>query len=134
MKQKNKIFVILAYILLCFSPTTLFSQVEDSTKIYQYFEVDELPKFNYEDNNLSEYLWSKFYWPNNVGATGEVVVSYIVNANGKVENLKIVKSLGSICDELVLSLFENIPKFEPGKINGKTVKVRMFFPMKFILK
>ena len=32
----------------------IFGQIEDSNKVYQYFEVDELPIFNYENKNLSE--------------------------------------------------------------------------------
>ena len=58
----------------------------------------------------------------------------MVRKNGKVENVLIIKSLCSVCDELVVDLFENIPIFEPGKVNSKPVNVRMFFPIKFILK
>ena len=134
MERTHKYFCIL---LLLFS-NILFSQISSSetgsSKVYLCFEVDELPKFNYENKNLSEYIWSKFSWPNNLDVIGEVVISFVVNKKGIVENIKIVKSLDEICDEYSKSLFKNIPNFEPGKIKSKAVNVRMFFPVRFILK
>ncbi len=133
-KEIMKYFIIITFIFSHSLVGNVFSQIEDSSKVYQYFEVDQLPQFNHQNKNLSEYILDKFTWPQNLHVNGEIIVSFIVNHNGKVENIRIVNSLGSICDEYSKSLFEDIPNFEPGKINSKSVKVRMFFPIKFVLK
>ncbi|MBK7103711.1 MAG: energy transducer TonB [Ignavibacteriae bacterium] len=129
-----KCFIFIFFILNQLLIENTFCQIQDSCKVYEYYEVDKIPQFNFQNKKLSEYIDEKFIWPNNVGAIGEVLVSYIVDEKGKVENIKIVKSLGGICDEYSKTLFENIPDFEPGKINSKSVKVRMFLVIKFILK
>lgn len=134
MKQTFNYFIIITVFFLHFLSIKVFSQTEDSCKVYQYFEVDQLPKFNYQNKNLSEYIWNKVTWPKNLDVEGEVIVSFVINQYGKVENVAIIKSLCPICDESVKKIFEDLPNFEAGKVNSKPIKVRMFFPIKFVLK
>lgn len=134
MKRKVKYLIIVTIIFLHFFAEKSHGQENISSKVYQYFEVDQLPKFTYKDKNIADYIWNKISWPQNLDIQGEVIVSYIVNENGKVEDIKIVKSLCTVCDELVKDVFKDIPDFKPGILNFNSVKVRMFFPIKFVLK
>lgn len=53
--------------------------------------------------------------------------------DGSITNVKIILGLGYGCDEEVLRLFKNSPKWTPAKRNGKPQRVRMSYPFKFQL-
>lgn len=64
---------------------------------------------------------------------GTVFMSFVVDENGEMTNIKIMKGIGAGCDEEVLRIFEKPPKWIPGKQRGKPVKVNKVMPVKFKL-
>lgn len=62
---------------------------------------------------------------------GRVVVSFTVNAQGDVSDVKIVKGLGSGLDEEVARAVYQFPRFVPGKQDGKAVAVSFTVPITF---
>lgn len=67
------------------------------------------------------------------GIQGDVVVSFIVNTDGTVTEVKLVRGIGGGCDEEALRIIKSSPKWSPGKIKGKAVRTRMMLPTKFRL-
>lgn len=63
---------------------------------------------------------------------GKVYVEFIVDKNGIVSDLKVVKGIGSGCDEEAMRVLA-LTKWQPGRQRGKPVKVRMTMPMNFVL-
>ena len=63
--------------------------------------------------------------------TGRVFASFIVTDKGEVQAAKIVKGLGAAYDEAVLAAIQKMPKFEPGKQDGKAVSVSFTVPILF---
>lgn len=66
------------------------------------------------------------------GIEGRVVVQFVVDANGKVVNPVVVRSIGGGCDEEALRAVQSA-EFEPGRQRGKPVKVRYTLPITFSL-
>lgn len=64
---------------------------------------------------------------------GTVVVSFIVNKQGNVEDIKIVRDIGMGCGDEVCRAIKKLGKFHPGKQNGRPVAVLYRFPVKFSL-
>ncbi|MEM6816833.1 MAG: energy transducer TonB [Bacteroidota bacterium] len=64
---------------------------------------------------------------------GTVFMSFVVDENGDMTDIKILKGIGAGCDEEVLHIFEKPPKWTPGKQRGVPVKVNKIMPIKFIL-
>ncbi len=62
---------------------------------------------------------------------GHVYASFVVNAQGEVTDLKIVKGLGSGLDEETLRAIGKLPHFIPGKQNGRAVSVQYTVPISF---
>ena len=62
---------------------------------------------------------------------GMVFVSFIVTDEGDVVVPQIVKGLGAVYDEAVLAAVQKLPKFEPGKQDGKAVAVTYTLPIQF---
>lgn len=67
------------------------------------------------------------------GIEGTVRVQFIVDAEGNVQQAKVVKGIGGGCDEEALEVVKKL-RFKPGKQRGRAVKVRMSLPVVFRLK
>jgi protein TonB len=57
------------------------------------------------------------------GVRGNVFVQFIVEKDGRITNVKVVKGIGSGCDEEVVKLLENSPRWSPGVQKGQKVRV-----------
>ena len=62
---------------------------------------------------------------------GRIFVSFTVNAEGNVSDVKVVKGLGSGLDEETMRAVKTLPKFIPGKQNGRAVSVSFTVPITF---
>jgi|SRR6476661_3728957 len=62
---------------------------------------------------------------------GRIFVSFTVNAQGDVSDVKVVKGLGSGLDEETIRAVKTLPKFRPGKQNGRAVSVSFTVPITF---
>ncbi|MBI3221155.1 MAG: energy transducer TonB [Bacteroidetes bacterium] len=67
-----------------------------------------------------------------IGTEGKVFVEFIINKNGEPSDLKILKGIGSGCDEEAMRILA-LTKWEPGKQRGKPVRVKMVLPVYFKL-
>lgn len=113
----------------------VFEEFEETTAVFTIVEKeaaypggnDQLIK---DVTDQIEYpLWAK-----KSGLEGTVYVSFVVNANGDISNIKIVRGLHDDLDLLVLKAFQNLKKFTPGEQRGKPVRVKMTMPVRFTLK
>ena len=62
---------------------------------------------------------------------GRIFVSFTVNPQGDVSDVKVVKGLGSGLDEETIRAVKTLPKFIPGKQNGRAVSVSFTVPITF---
>lgn len=95
--------------------------------------VEQMPEFN---GNISEYLGRNIQYPQMAKETqtaGRVVIRFVVNEDGSVSGAKVLKGIGSGCEEEALRVINSMPKWKPGKNNGKAVKVFFTLPVKFAM-
>ncbi len=67
------------------------------------------------------------------GIEGKVFVQFVVDTDGSLDEVKVIKGLSPECDESVVKLMENAPAWNPGTQRGRAVKVRMVRPVTFKL-
>ncbi len=65
---------------------------------------------------------------------GKVYVQFVVDTDGALSDLTILKGIGAACDEEALRVLQNSPRWNPGKQRGRAVKVRMTLPIIFKLQ
>lgn len=65
---------------------------------------------------------------------GKVYLRFVVDANGSIANVEVLKGIGGGCDEEAIRVVANAPKWIPGKQRGRAVKVYMTLPLIFVLK
>lgn len=66
------------------------------------------------------------------GIEGRVIVQFIVNEQGKVENPRVVRGIGGGCDEEALRVIQKV-EFQPGMQRGRPVRVQFSLPIVFRL-
>jgi|ERR1051326_1632041 TonB family protein len=98
----------------------------------------ELPSFPGGDMELFSFLRNNIHYPETEkenGIQGKVFISFIVDKDGGVTNIELYKGLqgGPGCDKESLRVINLMPKWKPGKYNGKYVKVRYILPIAFKL-
>jgi len=103
-----------------------------------WYEVDLMPLFPGGDAALLKYITENTTYPqaakeNNI--QGKVLVSFVVNENGKVNGASITKGVNTEIDAEALRVVNSLPSFEkPGLKDGKPVPVWYMVPITFALK
>jgi len=67
------------------------------------------------------------------GVEGRVFVEFIVEKNGSLTDIKVVKGIGGGCDEEAIRVISDAPRWNPGRQRGNPVRVRMIMPISFRL-
>jgi periplasmic protein TonB len=68
-----------------------------------------------------------------MGIEGKVFIRFIVDKQGNITEVEVIRGIGMGCDEEALRVMKHLPKWQPGKQRGKPVKVRMVLPITFKL-
>ena len=102
-----------------------------------YFKAEEMPQFNYQgQTNFRQYINNNLKFPAEAqenGVDGTITIQFIVDRQGNVTNPVIIRGVDPALDQAVLDVIKNSPKWEPGKQNGPTVKVKSSVPIVFKL-
>ncbi|MDN3668074.1 energy transducer TonB [Echinicola jeungdonensis] len=68
-----------------------------------------------------------------MGIEGTVYVVFVVNTDGSIQDVGILRGIGGGCDEEAVRVVKNAPKWTPGKQRGRPVRVKMRLPIRFKL-
>jgi TonB family protein len=98
--------------------------------------VDQMPSFPGGEEALFTYLSDSLRYPQEAilqQIEGTVYVSFIVNTDGSLSDITILKGLGAGCDDEAIRLVKSMPNWKPGKNNDKNVRVLFNLPIKLVL-
>jgi len=98
----------------------------EETEIFNVVETS--PEFPGGEKALKQYLKSNLKYPEEAfrnQVSGRVAVQFIVNADGIISDVKVMKSLGFGCDEEAIRLIKEMPAWIPGSQDGRPVKTVM---------
>ncbi len=103
-----------------------------------YDVVDEQAEFPGGKEALMEYLKKNLKYPESAkenGLEGKCYLQFIVSEHGYTSNVKIRKGVTDCpeCDQEAIRLVKGMPKWKPGKINGKSVNSIYTLPIVFKL-
>lgn len=116
-----------------------FSDEEEEVEEEQIFViVEDMPGFGGGDSNkFREYIQKNLKYPDIAaenGIQGRVFVSFVVEPNGEVSNVRVVRGVDPSLDREAVRVVESSPKWTPGKQRGKPVRVSFTFPIIFVLQ
>ena len=93
-----------------------------------YTKVDQMPQFSGGMKALMKLVDGNHHYPKEARKNkiqGKVFLEFVIHEDGTPGNFKVTQGLGYGCDEAALEAFRTMPKWVPGKLAGKPVKVKL---------
>lgn len=110
---------------------------EKKDSVYDYLDGDQ-PTFPGGDNALFAFLQKNISYPQEIkeiGGKGIVGISFIIDKEGNVTDVNVLKKTKFFqLDNEALRVVKKLPKWFPGKQQGRPVRVRMILPIRFEVK
>ena len=111
---------------------------EEEVQEQEIFQiVEEMPSFPGGEAKLMEYVAKNIKYPQiarETGIQGRVFVGFVVEPDGSISNVKLLRGIGGGCDEEAMRVIKSLPKWKPGKQRGKAVRVSYQIPVFFKLQ
>lgn len=126
--------VALMMLVLFFSFTTSTAQTKKNDMVFDVVEV--MPQFPGGQIAMLQYLMKNIKYPEQAmkeGIQGRVTVRFIVEKDGSISDVKPVLSVHPLLNKEAVRVVKSMPKWSPGKHNGKPVRVRFNLPVMFKL-
>ena len=113
------------------------AKMETTSEFPDVFDVvEQMPEFPGGPEALMQFLMENVCYPEaafKTGVQGRVLVTFIVDTEGRVNNAKVVKKVNDDLDAEAIRVVGSMPRWKPGKQNGKVVRVRYTMPITFRL-
>ncbi|MFK5857103.1 MAG: TonB family protein [Bacteroidota bacterium] len=132
MKHISKFcYTLIVLIIVCTSLSTKSQSIADTT-IFTFVEL--MPRYPGGNSTMHNFINTTINYPstailNNV--TGKVYVSIVVETDGRLSNIKVLKGIGSGCDEEAARIVSLMPNWNPGVHEEKNVRVSTTIPITF---
>jgi len=130
-----KKFIIL--ILICFAQNIFSQEVakanknNDEDQLYNTAGIDIAPEFTGGINNFRKFISQNYRVPKEKPASlkGKVFTTFIIEKDGSLDNVKILRDIGYGTGEETIRVLKLCPKWSPGKLKGKEVRVLYAIPI-----
>jgi protein TonB len=99
--------------------------------------LEVMPEFPGGEAALAAFIKKEVKYPKKAkraGIEGQVVIRFVVDKDGSVSDAKVAKGVDPLLDAEALRAVQAMPKWTPGKLNGKPVKVQFNLPVRFRLQ
>ena len=108
---------------------------QDENGVYEY--VEEMPSYPGGMAELMRFIYKNFKYPKEVeelGIQSWIMCTLVINEDGSISDVKVIKPVHPLFDAECIRVMESMPKWNPGKHNGKPVKVKYTIPMTMCLR
>jgi TonB family protein len=108
------------------------TQTSSNDKIFA--EGDALPEFPGGQSGLLEYVRKEMKYPDEAkakGIQGKVICRFVVNKEGEVQNVAIVRGIDPALDKEAVRIINAMPQWKPAKVKGKAADVPYTIPIDF---
>ncbi len=110
---------------------------EEEVKEEQIFVfVEDQPGYPGGDAARIKYLQENIKYPEMAkesGIQGIVYVTFVVEKDGRITSVKVLRGIGGGCDEEAVRVIKKMPRWKPGKQRGRSVRVQFNMPVRFVL-
>jgi len=132
----NRLTVFLGVLLAChYSAFAQSKEVEtDTASVYSV--VEQMPEFPGGMDKMNAFISNTIKYPTSeieAKNQGNVYVQFIVSEAGELTNFEVVNGQTEALNAEALRVVKAMPKWKPGKQNGRLVKVKCVIPIEFKL-
>jgi protein TonB len=111
--------------------------IEQAAPAQIFTVVEEQPTYPGGDEARIKYLQDNMKYPEEakeLGVQGKVYVTFVVEVDGSISDVKVLRGIGSGCDDEAIRVVKSMPKWVPGKQRGVPVRVQFNLPINFKLQ
>lgn len=101
-----------------------------------FVTVEKMPSFKGGDAAMKKFIDDNLKYPKiakEAEIQGRVTVRFVVTSTGAIEDITVIRGIDPSCDKEAIRVIKAMPKWEPGKQNGKAVDVYYTLPVVFRL-
>lgn len=105
-------------------------------ELYDTNNVQLIPQFPGGEAAMYQWIFSHIKYPKSAaekGVKGRVIVWFIVECDGSITNVKVLRGKDPALDEEAIRVVSSMPKWNPGRLYDKPVRVEYLLPVTFIL-
>ncbi|HEY3405096.1 MAG TPA: energy transducer TonB [Ohtaekwangia sp.] len=131
--------LLLSVVLVITGPNYLYAQASESIATNDsttFVVVERSAEYPGGFHAMIKYFNDELKYPKNarkLKKQGEVMVSFVVDKDGSITDVQLVKGFDPGCDEEALRLIKGFPAWRPGEQQGKPVKCKFQIPVRFRL-
>ncbi len=107
---------------------------DDGDEVYNMSMLSVQPEFPGGVAEMYKWLSENIKHPDNVGEAiikGKIIVSFVIDKDGSVCDAKIIRGLYPPFDQEIIRVIKSMPKWRPGLLDGRPVKVEYTLPITF---
>lgn len=115
----------------------IIEEEEEFVEEQIFLVVEEMPSFPGGEGEMYKYIGKNIEYPRMAkesGISGRVFVTFVVEKDGSVTDVQVLRGIGGGCDEEAIRVIKSMPSWKPGKQRGKPVRVQYRMPIKFTLQ
>lgn len=124
----------LVFVLLGLNNSSIAQTQVSEEEVFQV--VDEGAMFPQGKEAMTEFLAKNLKYPEKAikdSIAGRVFVSFIVEKDGSLSNIKVLRDIGGGCGEEAIRVMKLMPKWTPAKVGNKLVRQQYYMPIEFRL-
>ncbi len=115
----------------------VFEEEEEVVEMEIFTVVESMPGYPGGDAARMKFLQDNIKYPQMAresGIQGTVYVTFVVETDGSVTDVRVLRGIGGGCDEEAIRVINKMPNWNAGKQRGKPVRVQFNMPIKFTLQ
>jgi len=112
------------------------AQEEEISEEIIFIVVEEWPSFPGGEEARLRFLSENIRYPQmarEAGIQGTVFLTFVVERDGSVTDVRVVRGIGGGADEEAIRVVRNMPRWTPGRQRGQPVRVQFNMPIRFVL-
>lgn len=116
-------------------PVEMDEDIVEEAEIFTV--VESMPTYPGGESALYKYLTKSIQYPTMAqesGVQGRVYVTFVVEVDGSITDIRILRGIGGGCDEEAMRVVKEMPRWVPGKQRGQSVRVQFNLPVRFVLQ
>lgn len=110
-------------------------QIPDSNQVL--IVVEEMPSFPGGIPALFAFVSQELRYPEEARkkrVEGKVLMMFVVERDGSISDIKVIRGIGSGCDQEAVRVVQQMPPWKPGQHGGKPMRVQYSLPVTFKLQ
>jgi protein TonB len=103
--------------------------ISGDNTVYNSGGIEVKPEFKGGLNKFYEYISKNYRTPEVPGLKGKLLISFVVEKDGSIADIKVLKDIGYGTAEEAIRLLKNCPKWTPAEQQGKKVRCSFMLPL-----